>query len=153
MPTLYLIRHAHAGDRVQWPADDRERPLSEKGWHQARNLARALGDVPVGRVLTSPAVRCAQTVQPLAEHHAIDLEERRELREGADPVKLIALMEELAPATPALCSHGDVIPEVVELLLRRGMAIEGPAGNNKGSWWALHHDGEGFTTARWHPPA
>jgi hypothetical protein len=33
------------------------------------------------------------------------------------------------------------------------MDIDGPAGNNKASWWAIEHDGERFTVARWHPPA
>jgi 8-oxo-dGTP diphosphatase len=153
MPTIYLIRHAHAGSRHDWSGDDRERPLSDKGHTQAANLARALDAAGVTRVLASPAVRCSQTVEPLARAAGTSVEVRKELREGADPTKLIALIEELAPDTPALCGHGDVIPEVMGLLVRRGLVIEGPSGNNKGSWWDIDHDGDRFTTARWHPPA
>ena len=67
--------------------------------------------------------------------------------------RVLALLEELAPSTPALCSHGDVIPEVMGLLVRSDVIVEGPNGNNKGSWWEITHDGDRFTTARWHPPA
>lgn len=153
MPTIYLIRHAHAGSRSHWSGDDRERPLSDKGHAQAANLATALEPAGITHVLASPATRCSQTVAPLARASGVEVEVRKELREGADPAKLLALIEELAPDSPALCGHGDVIPEVMGLLVRRGLIVEGPSGNNKGSWWAIDHDGEQFTTARWHPPA
>jgi 8-oxo-dGTP diphosphatase len=153
MHTAHLIRHAHAGERHAWKGDDRLRPLSEKGHRQAKNLAKQLAAAGVGRALSSPATRCVETIEPLARKASVEVEVRKELREGADPTKVIALIEESLGDTPALCGHGDVIPEVIELLARRGMAIDGPAGNNKGSWWELHHDGERFVSAVWHPPA
>jgi 8-oxo-dGTP diphosphatase len=153
MQIAYLIRHAHAGDRHAWSGDDKLRPLSEKGRRQGKNLAKQIGDAPPRQVLSSPATRCIQTVEPLAKRIGVEVEIRKELREGADPSKLIALIEETIRSGVALCGHGDVIPEVVDLLARRGMAIEGPAGNNKGSWWELRHDGGQFVSARWHPPA
>jgi 8-oxo-dGTP diphosphatase len=153
MPTIHLIRHAHAGHRSDWRGDDRERPLSAKGHAQADDLARTLADAGIARVLASPATRCMQTVAPLALKVGTEVEARKELREGADPARLLALLDELAPDNPALCSHGDVIPEVMGLLVRRGVIVEGPRGNNKASWWEITHDGEQFTTACWHPPA
>jgi 8-oxo-dGTP diphosphatase len=153
MHRAYLIRHAHAGERHAWKGEDQLRPLSEKGARQAKNLAKQLADRDIREVFSSPAARCAQTVEPLASKVGTEVEIRKELREGADPTKVIALIEEHIGKAPALSGHGDVIPEVIELLARRGMTIDGPAGNNKGSWWELRHDGEQFVSARWHPPA
>ncbi len=152
MPTVLLIRHASAGSRQRWDGPDNQRPLSEKGALQARGLAEVLSDHPVARVLSSPAVRCRQTVEPLALERGLEVETRKELREGSDPTRAIDLLEELAAEDPALCTHGDVIPEVIGLLARRGMDIAGPVGNNKGSWWELQFEDGRFVTARWHPP-
>src|SRR5262245_38207012 len=153
MPTVYLIRHAHAGERAQWAGDDEHRPLSEKGHRQAKNLAKSLQHADVGCLLSSPATRCVQTIEPLGKKLGLAIEPVKELREGADPTWVIMLMEEMAAQQPAFCGHGDVIPEVIDLLVRRGMDVDGPAGNNKASWWAVEYDGERFTSARWHPPA
>src|SRR5262249_55413614 len=63
---VYLVRHAKAGSREQWRADDDLRPLTTKGWRQAEGLVEAFADRPLASILSSPAVRCVQTVEPLA---------------------------------------------------------------------------------------
>src|SRR5262245_47225148 len=153
MSTLYLIRHAHAGDRHRWQGDDHERPVSSKGAVEIKAVTKALTKAKVGRLFSSPAKRCIQTLEPTGEKMGLEVEVRKELREGADPVRLIELMEKFVDDTPAFSGHGDVIPEVIHLLVRRGMELEEPVGNTKGSWWLLEHDGEQFTAARWHPAA
>ena len=40
--TVYLVRHAKAGDRDSWREDDRLRPLSGRGRLQARALVDVL---------------------------------------------------------------------------------------------------------------
>ncbi len=62
--TLLLIRHASAGDRDDWVGDDRLRPLDGRGRNQASRLPELLRDYEIARVLSSPAVRCVQTVEP-----------------------------------------------------------------------------------------
>ena len=51
-----------------------------------------------------------------------------------------------------LCSHGDLIPEVLDPLLREGMVIIGGRGCEKGSIWSLDARGRdivsGTYTAR-----
>jgi 8-oxo-dGTP diphosphatase len=153
MTTFFLIRHAHAGERHAWKGDDSERPLSDRGRTQARGMADALAGTPVGRIYSSPARRCIETVEPLAGDVGKEVQVRTELREGADPGKLIAFMEDHAgKKAVALCGHGDVIPFVIELLHHRGMVVDGEVGTRKGSWWTIEHDGEQFTRATWHPP-
>jgi phosphohistidine phosphatase len=63
--TLYLLRHADAGDPMAWTSDDAERPLSKKGRRQAKRLARHLKDlgVDVDAILTSPKVRASATAK------------------------------------------------------------------------------------------
>ena len=67
--TIYLIRHAKAGDRDTWLDDDRLRPLSGRGHRQARLLIDVLEDATFDRVLSSPFVRCMETVVPIAGVH------------------------------------------------------------------------------------
>ena len=85
MTRLLLIRHAHAGDRARWRGPDDQRPLSEKGWRQARGLVPLLSDDGLARIRSSPSLRCVQTVLPLAEARGLQVEEDPRLHEGTDP--------------------------------------------------------------------
>ena len=64
--TIYLVRHARAGERGAWRQDDWLRPLSRAGRAQARGLLGLLRDAAFDRVLSSPYVRCLETVVPIA---------------------------------------------------------------------------------------
>jgi 8-oxo-dGTP diphosphatase len=65
---LILLRHASAGEKGNWPGDDQSRPLDAKGRADARGLGALLAFfAPRARVLSSPAVRCTETVRPYAE--------------------------------------------------------------------------------------
>jgi len=150
--TIYLIRHAHAGDRSEWQGDDRLRPLSAKGNRTARAIADTLGDRPVERVLSSPAVRCVETIEPLATRVGRPIETTEVLAEGGDPVEVIRLLRAHRDGDLAVCSHGDVIPEVIETLSRDGLDIRGTIGNRKGSFWALELNGVS-SSARYHDRA
>jgi 8-oxo-dGTP diphosphatase len=64
---LIVLRHASAGQKGQWPADDEIRPLDSRGVASARRLADLLACfAPDARVISSPAVRCTETVRPYA---------------------------------------------------------------------------------------
>ena len=144
--TVYLIRHAHAGDRGGWPGDDRLRPLSPRGFEQAERIAKALGDEPITVVRSSPAIRCLQTVAPLARVRMCAVESDARLFEGADTEAVRALIDEFTDEQIALCSHGDVIPELIDLLRDQGVPSDG-RGCEKGSIWRLDRDGKIVTNA------
>lgn len=148
----YLIRHAHAGHRSNWDGPDEERPLSSKGKKEAEHLTAVLDDQPVGRILSSPAVRCVETVEPLARARGLDVEVVPWLAEGSDPVDAIERMSAIADEDPVLCSHGDLIPDVIRLLRRRGMEVVEDGPSKKGSYWTLEGDDRSFTKATYHPP-
>lgn len=145
MSELYLIRHAHAGTRTSGP-HDRYRPLSDKGHGRAADLIGLLNDGVFDRIVSSPATRCSQTVEPLAHSRAIEIEETDVLWEGGAIDDVLALLEECAAGGAVICSHGDIIPEVIETLAHRGATIKG-RGCEKGSIWTLTHDGTTFVRA------
>lgn len=146
---LFLIRHAHAGDRTA-SSRDKFRPLTAKGHRRAEELAAFLGDQGVSRVLSSPATRCWQTVAPLAKASGVEVEEVDELWEGSSVDDVFALLEGLGAPVAAACSHGDIIPEMIDSLHRSGVSVTG-RGCEKGSIWVLDHDGRQWTAATYVP--
>jgi 8-oxo-dGTP diphosphatase len=121
MPLL-LVRHAAAGKRSAWTRDDRLRPLDERGRSQAEGLVHTLARWKVERVLTSPYVRCVQTVEPLAERLGLPIEERGELAEGAGRDAAMALVDEVDGTSAVLCTHGDIVLELLGEDLKKGAA-------------------------------
>lgn len=117
---VLLVRHGRAGERSRWAGDDRLRPLDGKGRRQAEGLVELLVGYPVDRVLSSPYVRCTQTVAPLAESRGLELEEVHELAEGSTREDVMRLLERLGATCPVLCTHGDVVDELVGEELPKG---------------------------------
>jgi phosphohistidine phosphatase SixA len=140
---LLLVRHGSAGSRSRWQQDDRLRPLDKRGRRQAEGLVDALSGYPIDRIVTSPYARCVQTVQPLALRVGIEIEKREELAEGSGPLGVLGLIHEVAGNTSILCSHGDVILDLI--------GWERKA--SKGSTWILELDGDRFAPAVYLPPA
>lgn len=143
--TLYLVRHAHAGRRSEWDDADAQRPLSEKGRHQTEALTQHLADAPVGRVLSSAAVRCQQTVAPLARRRGLDVEVHPSLLEGATARSTTTLLWDLAAGREdvVLSSHGDVIPAALAELRTDGVTVDDRHGLPKGTLYRLAVDEEG----------
>lgn len=150
---LYLVRHAKAGSRREWGDDDRERPLDEAGAHQATALAERLRPVATGPLLSSPYLRCIQTLEPLAAAlgTAVGIDDR--LAEDTGFAPTLELLDEL-PDGSVLCSHGDVIPEVIAALDRRGCTIIGEPDWRKATVWVLTRDqfGQWVEATVWSPP-
>jgi 8-oxo-dGTP diphosphatase len=107
MPLL-IVRHARAGKRWEWEGDDRERPLDKKGRRQADGLLEQLAPYSVERIVSSPFLRCTQTVAPLSRELGVPIENRPELEEGVSRRETLALLRELGDAA-VLCTHGDVL--------------------------------------------
>jgi 8-oxo-dGTP pyrophosphatase MutT (NUDIX family) len=150
--TAYLVRHGRAGSRSAWTEDDEARPLSKRGRRQAERLVEAFRGVEVRRVISSPFVRCVQTVRPLALDRGLPVETSEALREGAPVSAALALLAEIADTPSVLCSHGDVIPAVVLHFAELDMRVEGERDWRKGSFWALERRDGRFVSARYVPP-
>ena len=92
-----------------------------------------------------------QTVEPLAERLGLEVEIDRRLDEGRDGDGALELAMELCDAEAVLCSHGDVIPDLLHLLATRGTAFRDPMVWPKGSTWALRWEDGRITKARFIP--
>ncbi|MCP3990813.1 MAG: histidine phosphatase family protein [Actinomycetia bacterium] len=134
---LYLIRHAHAGDRAPGHRD-LYRQLSPRGIKRARVISDLLADVGISRILSSPATRCIQTVEPLAANLGLEIEEQPDLWEGSLVSHVLALLTMGDSPAMAACSHGDIIPAVIEAVAGEGATLAG-RGCEKGSIWILDH--------------
>ena len=111
--TVLVVRHARAGVRAAWEGDDRLRPLDKKGRRQAKALAETLAGLGADRLVSSPYLRCVQTIAPAGKRLGLPVDEREELAEGHTAADVAALLAGLGAARPALCTHGDVIDELV----------------------------------------
>lgn len=150
---IYVVRHAKAGQRSEWVGDDRVRPLSKKGQLQAVAIADRLAACSPTRLITSPAVRCRQTLEPLAELVDLAIHDDDRLAEGSAVERSLELVDEM-PDGAVLCSHGDVIPDLMAALSRRGMSVVDEPDWRKASVWVLERQADG-TVARanvWPPP-
>lgn len=144
--TLYIVRHAKAGKRSEWDGPDELRPLSDKGWEQAQAIAEKLNELKPSALISSPAVRCMQTLEPLSKAAKIKIVTDQRLFEHGDVAKMIELLEDAKDST-VIASHGDMIPEAIKLLQRRGMEIGSKPDWRKASIWVVERTKNGFTSA------
>ena len=138
--TILLVRHARAGKAKKWQGDDRLRPLDERGRAQAEGLADLLRGYEPTAILSSGAVRCVQTVEPPAKALGLEVEERDELAEGKASDDVLSLVSSIPDDVAVLCTHGDVITEVLG------------EESAKGSTWVLRLDGGELQRVDYLPP-
>jgi 8-oxo-dGTP diphosphatase len=111
---MILLRHASAGDSATWEGPDRDRPLDRKGERQARELIDLLARFPVSAIYTSPALRCVETIRPLAESRGLAFVVRGELGEDRYWSEGAGVVEELSGGDALLCSHGGLESALVD---------------------------------------
>ena len=148
MGMLLVVRHADAGDKRSWTGLDRRRPLSATGRRQADGLVVRLEDYPVERILSSPALRCLDTVRPLALDRFLKVEPVAALGVdgGLDPLLAMLWDRELRDAV--LCTHGETIGLLVARLVGDGFDVEEPVHWPKGSTWLLQRTDNGRRQVR-----
>jgi 8-oxo-dGTP diphosphatase len=151
-PVIYLVRHAHAGKKAQWPGPDLARPLSAQGRKEALGLIDRLGGRPLGRVVSSPAERCLQTVEPLADKLGQPIELREALGVDGTAAEVLELLTSSALDEAILCTHGELIREVFEELVAAGIELSSPPQWPKGSTWVLRRDRRGSWTGTYLEP-
>jgi broad specificity phosphatase PhoE len=152
VPT-WLVRHAKAGSRHGFVGDDRQRPLTPKGRAQALRLAEMLAPSGPRRVLSSPARRCVETVEPLACRLGVPVEVDEALAEGACDAA-VQLVRSVLGEGAVLSTHGDVLPAVLERFAAEdGIELPRPLPVEKGSAWVLEEASGRVVAARYLGPA
>jgi 8-oxo-dGTP diphosphatase len=148
---LYVVRHTKAGDREKWNGPDRERPLTRRGRRQAERLVERFRGLEISRILSSPFVRCVQTLEPLAASRGLEVVTADELAEGVDHEEVAAFVRSLDARPTVLCAHGREIEITIERVRASGAHVDGNGGLAKGSVWVLERrDGE-IVSARYLP--
>jgi phosphohistidine phosphatase SixA len=151
---LYVVRHAHAGSRSSWDGPDETRPLTNRGRHESDAIADGLRSAGVTRLVSSPYRRCTQTLDPLAARLGLAVESDARLAEGAGGDEALTLADELRkePEAAVVCSHGDVIPELLRILKATTARFRDPFIWPKASTWVVTWDGGRWSKARYIAP-
>jgi 8-oxo-(d)GTP phosphatase len=140
---LIVVRHASAGSKKHWDADDLDRPLDEAGSADAQAMAALLATFAPGpaRVLSSPALRCVDTVRPYAALAAAGVEVNDALSKTTGPALRVPLIRDLvASAKPVVvCAHRE---NVASIVTEACQALEAPVPEDmalpKAGLWVLN---------------
>jgi broad specificity phosphatase PhoE len=148
----YLVRHADAGDKREWTGPDDDRPLSSRGRLEAQGLVAQLASYPIAEIVSSPAVRCWQTVEPLARQRRLTVRTDVAVAANADLDSAVALLLESPTDDLVLCTHGELIKPLLGRLRELGAPLRGQLVWPKSSVWLLETADGAVTRAAYLPP-
>ncbi|TKV29438.1 NUDIX hydrolase [Arthrobacter sp. NamB2] len=135
---LIVVRHAKAKPRSSWSRAEGERPLAATGRRQAIAVSRLLQAWNPERVVSSPWVRCVQTISPYVNQRSAKLKLVDALTEhdaSRKPARARAAVERVIDKRRpvAICTHRPVLPLVFSVLgehmtsaLRALLPVEDP---------------------------
>jgi 8-oxo-dGTP diphosphatase len=137
---IMVVRHGLAVSKKGWTGVDADRPLVRRGQRQARTLGPLLAARPPVRIISSPAVRCRQTVGPLASDMGVVVELSDQLSTDAPAAAVDLSRRLISSAGPncaiVLCTHREVMVELLPELTRdfTGRLAHRPPGAKGGAW-------------------
>ena len=139
---LIVIRHGVATPKRRWDGSDEDRPLTGHGARQAKALVGRLARYRPAEILSSPSLRCRQTVEPLGARTATTVQNRRLLGvdAGARAIELVHQLVTTQPpsATVVMCTHREVLVELLPALaVEFGGTLDHRPPGAKGSYWGL----------------
>ena len=138
MSVVHVVRHAKAKNRVEWTEPDELRPLTKRGRRQAAGLAERLRDEGPTRLVSSPYLRCVQTLDELARALDLPIETTELLAEGASGASALDLVLTLSRSESVVCcTHGDVLFDLMHEVTAAGVTLDGPRDAPVASTWAL----------------
>ena len=117
------------------------RPLSPQGFAEAEALEYLLAPFAPTRILSSPYVRCVQTVIPVAKKLGLQVERTKRLvpSAGSSAEPYIRRVAREETGAVVLCTHGEVVRALQEELHTRFPELfGGGAPREKGSVWVLN---------------
>lgn len=141
---LILLRHAKALPRSEWNGEDCDRPLSDTGQLQSEALISQFLPFEIVEIHSSNAVRCYETINPLARYLKLNyfftdsLSEEIFSKKRGRVFKYIDRLLENTSAT-LICSHNPILPDYLqEKLMRQGFSLTN-VHLNPGDAWIVHH--------------
>lgn len=123
--TIVVLRHAKATPRSEWHegkvVDDGNRPLIAEGSKQAKRLVPLLASFGPKKLISSPWVRCFNTIQPYAKNRNLPIIERSQLSENGNkkgPKRTRNVISDIIQdgKSTLLCSHRPALPTILNEL-------------------------------------
>ena len=142
-----LLRHAKAITRDEWQGDDDDRPLDSTGQNQASRLLSIYQVYNLEQIHTSDAVRCYDTVNPIAKAFGINLEVTEKLSESTykkDREKAFDYAKDLikVDARILLCSHNPILPKMLNKLTKKSDIDADEGKLSPADGWVIHRSGK-----------
>jgi len=141
-----LLRHAKAITRDEWQGVDDDRPLDSTGQNQASRLLSIYQVYNLEQIHTSDAVRCYDTVNPIAKAFGINLEVTGKLSESTykkDREKAFDYAKDLikVDARILLCSHNPILPKMLNKLTKKSDIDADEGKLSPADGWVIHRSG------------
>jgi phosphohistidine phosphatase SixA len=152
---VLLVRHGHAGTKRHWRGADSLRPLNGVGRAEAEALGVLLAAYAPARIVSSPFLRCLESVAPLGHAVGVDVESSSLLvpDAGSAATSFVLDMADDGPGAVVVCTHGEVIHDLQSSLGGTGLPAFGPESpREKASVWVLDHRDGQFVSATYLPP-
>jgi 8-oxo-dGTP pyrophosphatase MutT (NUDIX family) len=146
--TVLIVRHGTAGRKKRYKGDDRNRPLDKHGIAQAELLVGQLMAFGPTTLYAADRLRCAQTIEPLADELRLSIAAEPLLTEEAywdnrkkARQRVMAIAKD--PGVPVISTQGKVIPDLIQWWSEREKVRPAKSRNGKGSTWVLSlHEGK-----------
>ena len=144
---LVLLRHAKALSRDEWQGDDDDRPLDSLGQMQAKRLLSIYQAFNLEQIHTSDAIRCYDTVEPMAKALGLRLEVSNNLSESAfkkDKEDAFDYARDLIKSDKRalLCSHNPILPKVLNKLTKKSDVESDEEKLYPADAWVIHRIGK-----------
>ncbi|MDJ0498810.1 MAG: NUDIX hydrolase [Acidimicrobiia bacterium] len=134
---LYVVRHGNAGVRSKWKGPDKKRPLTGKGREQASVVADLLARHPVTEIISSKAVRCIQTVEPLAASLEVEIATAGRLNDDATIDDIRQYLKDFKTGSVVLSTHREWIEPLIRDADKRKVPLRGTRRWPKASIWVF----------------
>ena len=145
---LVALRHGKAVPPESWDGPDSTRPLMQRGQDQAVSIAGGIAAFGARKLISSDATRCLATLAPLSElvgrpvtvKHGISQDAHAH---GQSDVGGVVIKRLARKRSAVLCSHGPVLPDIIDEVARLTGTAQEPALRNAamlatGEYTVLH---------------
>ncbi|MCU1637710.1 MAG: mismatch repair protein MutT [Microbacteriaceae bacterium] len=144
---IIALRHGKAMPGGSWDGPDSTRPLEQIGTVQVRGSARAIAAYRPTKLISSTAVRCMASMEPVAALTGLDITATAAISQdaheaGVAEVRRIVAKRVARRETAVLCSHGPVLPDILDEVGRaaggRGQELRRAAMLGVGDFAVVH---------------
>lgn len=136
---IHLVRSASGVDAASWTGPGGARPLSEQGHAEAAGLVEFLRGRSIERLIAAPALRCRETLAPLAKDRDLPVHVDDRFEEGTPIEPALRLLRSLDEAT-VVCVERTELSALLIGLMGGAPNRELAERSEPGSSWLIEGD-------------